>query len=114
MTTDEPRQVKVYVDTDRGSRLHGYAEPETKTFYRNVSYHDRMHMYKAWSLHPEVMQKLKDKEYKQIVFNVKTAFGKKVISISVEDALAKGFLATHGGGPTWYIEEQYWHEKKAE
>lgn len=101
---------KVYVQTDKGSKLHGYADIVTKIFYRNVTYHDRMHMYKAWSLHPEVMQKLKEKGYKSIIFTVKGALNTKTIRISVEDALKHGFERTHSGGPTWYIPEEHWHE----
>lgn len=101
----------VYVQTDKGSRLHGYADKETLVFERNVTYKDRMHMYKAWSVHPEVMRKLKEKGYKTIRFYVSGALTDKVLEITVEDAVLKGFEATHAGGPTWYIGEEHWHER---
>lgn len=103
-------KINTYVDTPKGKKLHGQRDPETKTFERHLKYKDMMFKYKAWSIEPHILEKLKENDYKELVYYITSKQGTKVLRISVEDALANGFKETHGGGPTWYIREEYWHE----
>jgi hypothetical protein len=104
-------KLQVHVDTPKGKKLHGEVDTETKVFERHLKYKDMMFKYKAWSIEPGVLQKLQEKGYKELHYYVTSKTGTKLIRISVEDALAKGFKETYGGGPTWYIREEHWHEE---
>jgi len=94
--------------------IHGYAYPDEKVFERNVKYKDMMFKYKAWSVNPDILEKLIDKKYKTIRFNIKPNVSEPfTLTISVEDAARHGFKDTFKGGPTWYIPEDKFtrHEK---
>lgn len=102
----------VYVDTPRGRKKHGYVDTDAKVFYRDVTPKDMMHKYKAWSLNPDIMRKLVDKDYKTIQLNVKPKLTDPyTLTISVDSAARNGFEETHAGGPTWYITEEHWTKK---
>jgi hypothetical protein len=103
-------KIQVHVDTPRGKKLHGEVDTERRVFERHLKYKDMMFKYKAWSIEPSVLQKLHEKDYKELHYHITSLKGTKLIRISVEDALAKGFQETNAGGPTWYIREEHWHE----
>jgi hypothetical protein len=104
-------KLKVHVDTPRGRKLHGEVDTEAKIFERRLKYKDMMFKYKAWSINPNVLWKLRDKGYKELHYYITSKTGTKLLRISVEDAIAKGFKETFAGGPTWYIAEAYWNEE---
>lgn len=103
-------KINTYVDTPKGKKLHGQRDTEAKVFERYLKYKDMMFKYKAWSIEPSILEKLKENNYKELRYYITSRHGTKALRISVDDALAHGFKETNGGGPTWYIREEHWYE----
>ena len=91
----------VYVNTPYGERKHG--EIHGKYFIRKVREKDRMKIFDAWSINPDIISELQEKQIEELHF----IRGNKKYIISIEKALDKGFEKTFSGGRTFYIPIQH-------
>lgn len=93
----------VFVNTPKGRRQHG-AVDDNNTFVREVKTKDLMRIYDAWSINPDVLEKLPDMKVDKLEYR----HGTHTYSITTADAVEHGFIRTHGGGRTVYIPRKWW------
>ena len=91
----------IRVPTPGGLKHHGHlvTQPDgTKYFHRRVEDKDRMRIYDAWSIHPQIIEEYGDQiigimwETKNFLYKVKT-----------ENIQEAGFEKEHSGGKTMYF-----------
>lgn len=94
-----------YVETPNGMRPHGFIKDNK--FCRRVKEKDRMQIFDAWSINPEVMKELNNRKIELLHYKDEDHDYK----ISIEDALIHGFEKTFSGGVTFYIPIKYWDKQ---
>lgn len=95
---------KVMVSTPQGVKFHGWIDNERELFLREVTEGDRMKIYDAWSIHPDVFERIKNLNG----LRYKDKDTGTIYNISIPNAIKHGFTKTHGGGKTFYIPIKYW------
>ncbi len=95
-----------YVETPQGMRPHGFIKDNK--FCRRVKEKDRMQIFDAWSINPEVMSNIfLNPEVDTIHYKDEDHDYK----ISIEDAMVHGFEKTFSGGTTRYIPIKFWDKQ---
>jgi len=101
----------VFVNTPSGKRFHGRIIG--KDFNRLFDFEkDVMHIFDALSIHPDVLESLGAKKVNTLVYEEKNTHTK--YSISIKDALEKGWEKSFAGGKTFYIPLKFWEQESQE
>jgi len=93
---------QIFVSTPKGKKFHGAIVDGY--FKREVSGKDLMRIFDAWSINPAVLKVLTEKDIKGLIYTN----GNDIYTISLEDAVLKGFEKEFKGGKTVYIPRKFW------
>lgn len=105
MSTATLTRRTVFVHTPQGERRHG--EVVGKTFRREVDWHkDRMRIFDAWTIHPEVIARLEAGGVRKLAYNC----GGDMYTITLAQAKRHGFTKAFAGGITHYIPLKHWQK----
>jgi len=100
----------IFITTPKGKEvLHGYwGEYEGHPcFIRKVSESDKMTIFNAWSINPEVLEKIKEK-----VDGLVYVQGTTLFTINISNAIEYGFEKEFAEGKTVYIPIKHWHKRE--
>ncbi len=93
---------KFIVETPDGWKPHGFIKDNK--FCRRVEEKDRMRIFDAWSINPEVLEYLKTNNIPELHYKDEV----KDYKISLENAILYGYEDTFAGGKTFYIPIKFW------
>jgi hypothetical protein len=100
----------IYITQPSGQRVvHG--KLIGSVFYRSVKEKDKMRIFDAWSINPNVLDQIKDSVKLLEYYNIDN---NQTYKISMEDALKNGFEREFSGGKTFYIPLKFWKTKTKE
>jgi len=91
-----------FVETPKGMKPHGFLKD--RKFCRRVTAKDRMKIFDAWSIHPDVLKYLEDNDIPDIHYKDE----EKDYRITTESARTNGFERNFSGGKTFYIPIKHW------